>query len=70
MTFDTGYFSQSEIVFPVPIDDYPSGGGTQIYEGIETIMPPWLIITVFAFGPLHAAWTVTAATVRPKPDPA
>ncbi len=69
-TFDMGHFTQSEIVFPVPIDDFSSARGAQISEGIETMIPVWLIPILFAFIPFLTAWIVTIATTRPNPNPA
>jgi len=64
---DMLYFDESDLPFDT---GFTPPNRIWIRGHYEFLMPPWLIITVFAFGPLLAAWTVTAATVRPKPNPA
>lgn len=67
---DTPHFYENQLYFESPSTelDWIIGGLRLEYSAGE-LLPPWLIPILFAFLPFLTAWTVTAATTRPKPNP-
>lgn len=68
---DTPHFYENEFYYSQPPVEFEWVlGFISLQDSLEPMMPLWLNLTLFAFVPLIAAWTVTTATIRPRPDAA
>lgn len=63
--YDIAYIAEDEMPLS---QQYELPRGIVKHHSYEFLIPPQLLLTLFAFTPLIAAWTLTSATIQPKPD--
>ncbi len=65
IAYDTSYIADDSMPLS---QQYELPRGIVKHHSYDFLIPPWLILSLFTFVPLAAAWTFTSATTRSKPD--